>query len=97
MSYSKHVGLFVKLALLVLEGVFMCCPNGGAKIKSQCLSHMMPNLGGSFPLEQGGGCAQLELLDLEKMSAHVAHFMKKGKSPKIPQVAPPTLRVIDFI
>jgi hypothetical protein len=85
-SDFKHVGLFVLLASLVLEGGFMCCPNGEAKFKSQCLSHMMPNSGGSFPLEQGGGCARLERLDLEKMSAHVAHFMEKGKSPKIPQV-----------
>ena len=60
----------------------MCCPNVGAKFRSQYLSHIMPNWGGVSPLRQGDGCAPLDLMDLKKMSAHIACSMKKGKSPK---------------
>jgi hypothetical protein len=41
-----HVGIFDRLALLVLGGGSMCCSNLGAKFRSQYLSHMTPNLGG---------------------------------------------------
>ena len=45
-SYSMHVGIFDRLALLVLGGGSKCCSNLGAKFRSQYLSHMTPNLGG---------------------------------------------------
>ena len=36
------------------------------KCRSQYLSHVMPNLGGAFSsLGQGGGCAQLDHMDVE--------------------------------
>ena len=55
-SYSKHVEFFVTLALLVLGGASMCCPNVGHDI-----FHLMPDLGGFFfSLGQGDGCAQLD-------------------------------------
>jgi hypothetical protein len=47
----------------------MSCPCGGATFRSQYLSHMMPNLGGVYFLSllgQGNGCAQLDMIDLEK-------------------------------
>ena len=66
-SYSKHVGFFVSLALLVLGCGSMCCPNIGAEFRRQYPSHMMSNLGwGFFPLGQGDGCAQLDWIDLGK-------------------------------
>jgi hypothetical protein len=38
--HAKHVDLFVRLALLVLEGGSKCCPNVGAKFRNNYLSHM---------------------------------------------------------
>ena len=47
----KHVGFFfIRLALLVLAGDSIWCPNVVAKLRSQKLSHMMPNLGKDFIL-----------------------------------------------
>jgi hypothetical protein len=59
----------VQLALLVLGGSFICCSNVGAKFRNQYLSHMMSNLGGVVfpPLEQGGGCAQLDRNDWKNL------------------------------
>ena len=55
-SYYKHVNFIVRLTLLVLGGRSMCCPNVGAHMlyifRSQYLSHMIPNLGGVFPLRK---------------------------------------------
>ena len=64
---------------LCLGGVPMSCPYVGAKFWSQCLSHMMPNLGGVLPLGQGDGCAQLDWIDLEKMLHILIAAWKNGK------------------
>ena len=60
--------VLVKLALLVLGGGLMSCPNVGVKFKSQYHSLIMPNLGGVLflPLGQGDGYAQLDRMDLGK-------------------------------
>ena len=85
------------MALLVLKVVLDIAQ---MHARSQYLSHMIPIWVGLFSLGQGDGCAQLDRIDLEekKLSAHVACFMEKeGNPPKRSQVAPPTLRVMDFI
>ena len=50
---------------------------------------------GFFSLGQGGGCAQLDMMDLEekkqkqkKLSGHVASSMAKAKSPKMTSCGP---------
>ena len=50
------------------------------KFKSQCLSHMMPNLGGFiFLLEQGDNCAQFDRMDLEKNECTCCLLHEKGE------------------
>ena len=48
------------------------------------------------PLGQGDGYAQLDRMDLEKVSVHVACSMTKEKSPKMTSSGPPTLRVTNL-
>jgi hypothetical protein len=56
--------IFVKLALLVLGGGSMCCPNVGAEFRSQYLPHISP-IWLKLLLGEGDGCAQLDRMDLE--------------------------------
>ena len=83
-SYSKDGSFFIKLALLILGGGSMWCPNVGAEFKSQYLSHLMPNLGGGFPFKQGDDCAQLDGVDQEeeKNECTCCLIHEKGNLPK---------------
>jgi hypothetical protein len=89
-SYSKHGGFFVKLALFFGGGDSMCCSNVGAKFRSQHLSHMMPNLGGSLFLRTRWRLCTtwLDRFGEKRPSAHVSCSMEKDKSPKMASCGP---------
>jgi hypothetical protein len=57
--------ILVKLALLVLGGGSMCCPNVGAEFRSQYLPHISPIWVKLLLLGEGDGCAQLDRMDLK--------------------------------
>ena len=65
--YSKHVRIFVRLALLVLGGGFMCCPNVEAKFRSQYLLHDAQFGWRFFPIGQGDGCSFDQLLEIRSL------------------------------
>ena len=82
--------------ITVLGDGSMCCSNARAKVKSQYLSHMMPNLGGYFPFfsfffpRPWDKVTVLHNLTrwFWKLSAHVASSIKMGISPKMTSCGP---------